>query len=437
MAKKKRIIIVGAGLSGLSAAWHLQKRGIECLVFEKEPEVGGLCRSKKINGFTFDYAGHLLHFRHRYAFNLVKRLLSDNLHPYKRSAWVYSHERYIPSPFQANLFGLPPKVVKDCLMGFIQAHHNKRFLKKRNMSFHDWIYDTFGKGIAAHFMVPYNRKFWTVPLTELTCEWLNGFIPLPSLAEVVEGAVQKTKKDGWGYNSRFWYPEKGGIASLPLALARQIRNIYTHCEIVEVNSKEKEIRMKSGSKEKFDCLISTIPLPEFGCLFKSLPQSIHSLLHKLKWNSIFNLNLGLQKRKNAHCHWVYFPQKEINFFRIGFPSCFSPYTVPSRGSSLYAEVAYSKDQPIDKSSIVSSIKKDLQKIGIIGGEGDVCAQDVNDIRYGYPIYDKNYRGARKGIVRFLLQKQIIPCGRFGSWRYMSMEDVLLNGMELAKSIAHY
>jgi len=71
---KKRVIVLGAGLAGLSAAWHLQRQGIDCRVFEKEPEVGGLCRSKKILGFTFDYDGHLLHFKSRQAFNFVKRL---------------------------------------------------------------------------------------------------------------------------------------------------------------------------------------------------------------------------------------------------------------------------------------------------------------------------------------------------------------------------
>src|SRR3989338_9721065 len=118
---KKRIIILGAGLAGLSAAWHLQKRGVDCQVFEKEPEVGGLCRSKNINGFTFDTSGHLLHFKHRYAFNLINNLLRDNLVKYQRRSWIYSHQKYIRYPFQANLYGLPSPVIKECLLGFIKA----------------------------------------------------------------------------------------------------------------------------------------------------------------------------------------------------------------------------------------------------------------------------------------------------------------------------
>ena len=112
MAKNK-IIVLGAGLAGLSVAWHLQKKGIECLVFEKESEVGGLCRSKTIKGFTFDCDGHLLHFKHRHAFNLVKSLLGNNLTEHKRSSWVYFDSSYIPYPFQANLHGLPAKIAEE------------------------------------------------------------------------------------------------------------------------------------------------------------------------------------------------------------------------------------------------------------------------------------------------------------------------------------
>src|SRR4030066_102850 len=120
MAKKK-IVVLGAGLAGLSTAWHLQRKGIACQVFEKEPEAGGLCRSKNINGFIFDCDGHVLHFRHRYTLDLVRSLLGNNLIRHKRNASVYYRDRYVRYPFQANLYGLPTGVVRECLLAFIQA----------------------------------------------------------------------------------------------------------------------------------------------------------------------------------------------------------------------------------------------------------------------------------------------------------------------------
>src|SRR4030042_5019858 len=182
---KKRILILGAGLAGLSTAWHLQKKGRDCQLFEKESEPGGLCRSKKVNGFTFDYDGHLLHFRHRYSFNLVNKLLRSNLSAHQRNAWIYAFDSYVPYPFQAKLYGLPPAVVKECLIGFIHTLKNGRPEKKKDLNFFTWINQTFGKGIARHFMVPYNTKFWTMPPQELTCEWLDGFFLVPSLCQLI------------------------------------------------------------------------------------------------------------------------------------------------------------------------------------------------------------------------------------------------------------
>jgi len=195
---KKRIIVLGAGLAGLSTAWHLQKSGLDCQVFEKELEVGGLCRSKNINGFIFDYDGHLLHFRHRYAFNFIKGLLGSNLARHQKNAWIYAYKRYIRYPFQANLYCLPPTIIKECLSGLIQVSGNKRIRDKDGFNFSEWIRQSFGKGIARHFMVPYNTKFWTVPPEELTCEWLDGFIPVPSLKQVIEGALKDRRKQ-FGY----------------------------------------------------------------------------------------------------------------------------------------------------------------------------------------------------------------------------------------------
>jgi len=432
MAKKK-IIVLGAGLSGLSAAWHLQKKGIDCRVFEKESAPGGLCRSKNIGGFTFDYDGHLLHFRQEYTLNLVKNLLGDNLAEHQRSAWIYFDGAYTRYPFQANLYGLSPTVIKECVLGFIKANKNGPVDSKNGLDFLNWIKRTFGEGIARHFMIPYNKKFWTVPPQELNCGWLDGFIPVPSLKEVIEGTVEENQRQ-FGYNARFWYPKKGGIAELSSALAGKIKNLNYNCRITGIDLNKKEIKIGSGRRERFDYLVSTIPLPELPSLASGLPARTLYWFAKLKWNSIFNLNLGVDKKENCGRHWVYFPHEEACFFRVGFFHNFSSDLVPQGKGSLYAEVAYSKDKPIDKDAIIARIKRELKKVGIIRKKDVICAQDINDIKYGYPIYDKNYRQAREKILKFLSAKGIVSCGRYGSWRYMSMEDALLDGRNVAEKL---
>jgi protoporphyrinogen oxidase len=427
---KKRIIILGAGLAGLSSAWHLKKKGINCRVFEKEPEVGGLCRSKNIGGFVFDYDGHLLHFKRRFIYDFIKDLLGDNLARHERNAHIYSFDKYIRYPFQANLYGLPLAIVQECLLGFIKACKDNHRKDKKNLNFSSWINQTFGTGIAKYFMMPYNTKFWTVSPRELNCEWFDGFIPIPSLGQVIEGTLKESRRQ-FGYNVHFWYPKKGGINQVPLSLAQNLNDIHTSTPVTEIDLDKKEIKIGPGNKERFDYIISTIPLPELSHLIKGMPKEAARFFKRLRWNSIYNINLGLDRKDDSGRHWIYFPERKNCFFRIGFPHNFSSHVTPEGKSSLYVEVAYSKGKPIDKNNIVKRIKDDLEQVGILKKGERISCQDINDIKYGYPIYDLHYNAARKGILEYLMGHNIIPCGRYGSWRYLSMEDTILDGKRIA------
>src|SRR4030042_3657758 len=381
---KKRIIILGAGLAGLSAAWHLQKRGIDCQIFEKEPEAGGLCRSKNVDGFTFDCDGHLLHFKHRYTFNFVKNLLGNNFIRHKRKSGIYYRDRYIRYPFQANLHGLPGTLIQECLLGFIQATFDNNHHKRDNLNFLNWIKQTFGRGIAGHFMIPYNKKFWTVPPQELTCEWLDGFIPIPTLGQVIEGSIQESKGE-FGYNARFYYPKRGGIQEISRAISRKIKGLHTRFETTRIDIKNKEVQFRTNFKQKYDALIITLPLPEILNLSVDLPVEVRARLKKLKYTSIFNLNLGVKRGSLSDRHWIYFPEDKFVFFRVGFPGNFSCNSTLPQSSSLYAEVAYSKDKPINKNTITNRIIKDLIESGILLESDKILARDTNDIKYGYII----------------------------------------------------
>ncbi len=133
-------------------------------------------------------------------------------------------------------------------------------------------------------------------------------------------------------------------------------------------------------------------------------------------------------------HWVYFPHPGTSFFRVGFFHNFSDYLAPAGKSSLYAEVSYSTDTPANRKKITGQIISDLKDAGIISKKNRILAYDTNDIKYGYPIYDQHYSQATTAIKEFLLANNIIVCGRYGSWQYLSMEDALLDGQRVAEGI---
>jgi len=220
---------------------------------------------------------------------------------------------------------------------------------------------------------------------------------------------------------------------LPRALAGGIKGIHKGCEVKKIDLKAKMVCLASGRTEAFDLLISTLPLPEMSGVIRDLPSEIRLAIRKLRWNSIFNLNLGLDKNDALNFHWTYFPSPKTCFFRVGLYHNFSPDLAPARMASLYAEVSYSKARPIDKRNIIFRIKADLKKAGLVKA-AQIKAEDVNDIKYAYPIYDRNYKAAREKIIAFLKRNNVIACGRYGSWRYMSMEDSILDGVNAAEMI---
>jgi len=427
---KEETLILGAGLSGLSTAYFLRQNNIQPRIFDKNTKIGGLCRSVRKQGFTFDSSGHLLHFRDKDALSLVKRILKGNLVKHKRDSYVYAFNKCIPFPFQINFDYLPKKIAQQCLSGFIESRKQKH---RKSDNFLQWVHNKFGKGIADFFMVPYNVKLWRTPLDKLEYKWAERFVITPTIRQVNGGVTSKRRKP-LGYNDSFWYLERGGIEGLVKGFSGKARNIYLNSQAIKVDVKKKTVLFKDGREEKFDKLISTIPLPELGKIIARLPGDIKQSFKQLKWISIYNINLGVKMQSDSPRHWIYFAQRNIPFFRVGFFHNFSSYLAPAGRGSIYADVSYSKDRPIRKQEIYSKVVKHLLSTGIIRSESEICCKHINDIKYGYPAYDKSYTLARKKVMDFLSRNNITSRGRYGSWRYLSMEDVILEAAQGAKDI---
>jgi UDP-galactopyranose mutase len=441
----KSIVILGGGLAGLSSAWHLQQAGHDNYqLFEKESRVGGLVRSEIIDGFTFDFTGHLLHFRDEYVKDLVLRLLGENLHYVERNAWIFSKNVYTRYPFQTNTFGLPADIVKECVIGFVEAKYGEQGKTRSDapptnghpgeMSFEDWIYESFGAGIARHFMIPYNEKLWTVHPRELTCNWMGRFVPQASFEDILDGALADQGKRV-GYNAHFYYPLHGGIESLPRALATSLTNIHLESEASEIDLRERRISFTNGEHIYYDKLISTMPLPRLLEIIRPLPTGIERLGRNLRYNSVFNINLGVDRRLTDK-HWVYFPEPEYIFYRVGFPSNFSPFNAPSGTTSMYVEISYSGDKPVDKGKALQRAKEGLIEAGILRESDRILVEKCFDIRCAYVIYDRHHEHTVAKIQRALEDNGIYSVGRYGSWEYSGMQDAILQGQKVVQDLLY-
>jgi protoporphyrinogen oxidase len=428
-AVMKRIVIIGGGLAGLSAAYHLREH--EPSVFEKETVVGGLCRSFTQDGFTFDCTGHLVHLRNQYTKDLVARLLPEAFNSYERLASIYSKSTTTPYPFQANTYGLPPEVIKDCVMGFVESMHVEQNGGPKN--FHDWVLKTFGTGIAKHFMLPYNEKFWKQDLKTITSDWVSWSIPKPSLEEVINGALGLTNK-GMGYNPKFIYPKNGGIDCLPQALARTVRNLHTAESIQHIDLRKKCVRMAGGREEPFDCLISTLPLPVLYRMLTDTPDTLKEAASRLTAIAILNINIGVDRPRISDQHWVYFPEDQFIFSRVGFPMNFSRTVTPRDTSSMYVEITHRPGDKISHSAAFERALMDLQKCGILRREDRILTRQILDINPGYVVFDEHRQTHLQNLIDYLASRGVYTAGRYGRWDYFSMEDSILSGKAAAEQV---
>ncbi len=84
---EKKVAVIGAGITGLTAAFELQQRGIDCVLYEATDRVGGCIRTVKENGFLVECGPNSLLDTHPNLGKLIARLgLEDNRLPASSSA---------------------------------------------------------------------------------------------------------------------------------------------------------------------------------------------------------------------------------------------------------------------------------------------------------------------------------------------------------------
>ncbi|OGS44987.1 MAG: hypothetical protein A2539_04745 [Elusimicrobia bacterium RIFOXYD2_FULL_34_15] len=432
---KTDTIIIGGGIAGLSTAYHLKNK--DFLLLEKESEVGGICRSIKTdNGFYYDYTGHLLHIKTDYAKSLIKKLLKNNLKLISRNSSIYSNNTLTRYPFQANLYGLPKNIIEECIKGLVELKLKNFRSSPLNphLSFYDFCLNTFGTGISKYFMIPYNEKLWQTNLKKLTTEWMGNYIPKPSLTEVIAGATTDNKKN-IGYNATFYYPQKGGIQSLIDAIENEIpkTKIKTNCNIISIDISKNIVKTNYGEIQ-YKKIVSTIPLPELVKLIKKPASNVLNASRKLKWTSVLNINIGVQRENISDKHWIYFPEKKFSFYRVGFYHNFSKLLCPPRTSSMYIEISNLPIGQVNSQNIYKKVVNDLKIAKILKPSDKIISKLILHIPYAYVIYNKERNFALQTIQSFLRKNDIFTIGRYSKWNYSTMEEAILEGREIVKCL---
>jgi protoporphyrinogen oxidase len=421
-----RIGILGGGLTGLTIANSLS-HPFELL--EKEHECGGLCRTLQQDGFSFDYGGaHIIFSRNAGPVDFMLGALGENRVRKRRNNKVLFKGRLVKYPFENGLSDLPKEDCFECLYHYLKND----YAKPSNLR--EWLYYTFGKGIAEKYLIPYNEKIWNYDISRMSMHWVEGRIPKPPLEDVVKSAVG-IETEGYTHQLYFYYPNHGGIQALIRALEDRVSSrIHKDFAVSKVYKRDnKWVISAAGDEREFDTLISTIPVLDLAGLIDGVPRKVVQALSDLKYNSLISVLLGVDVPRLNDITAIYLPDKDFYPNRVAFPMNFSDNNVPEGKSSIIAEITANEGDGIwelDDSRLAQHVVDGLDQRKIIN-RNTVCFSKVIRSKYAYVVYDLGYSDNTKTVRDYFTKLGIILCGRFSEFEYLNMDACIERGIRLA------
>jgi protoporphyrinogen oxidase len=433
VARRKglKVAILGGGISGLSTAHFLERRGLSSDVFEAAPASGGLCASETVDGFVADKAGgHIIYSTDKEVLSFVLGVLGEGgAVENKRETRIFHHGRYVTYPFENGLADLPAEHNFDCLKGYVEAAFARRNGATEPDDFHAWCAWRFGEGISRHFMWPYNEKIWNVDLRRMSTGWVRGRVPDAPIDDVLRSAIG-IRTTGYGHQATFWYPRTGGFQTIVDRVRARLETTRvrtsTQCRTLKKTAAGWEV-----NGERYDRVISTIPLQELAKVLDGMPERIRDAFGKLGYTSLLTVFLALDHDRIPNLSWVYFPHAENGpQNRITFLSNYSPENAPKGKSSVMAEVTYIGQLPGTHESTANDVIAGLERCGILKKQ-DVRFSRTYDNRYAYILYEHGLED-RLELIRGWLREIGLPVvGRFGNYNYYNSDRCIRGAMDLA------
>jgi protoporphyrinogen oxidase len=423
-----RTLIVGAGVTGLATAAALSGHGDDdYVVLEADREIGGWCKTVKKEGFVWDYSGHFFHFKHPEIERwLVDRMPGQRIRVVEKKSFIAYKGRFVDFPFQKNIHQLPQDEFIDCLhdVYFARSSDVKREPAGAPANFKEMLTSRFGRSICEKFLFPYNEKLYACDLATLDVDAMGRFFPYADLTDIVRNMKQP---DNASYNATFTYPE-GGAIEYVRAIASAVRpdGVALEERLVAVDLARKVARTEGprGAREiRFERLVSSVPFNRFVALC-----GIDHDPGAWAWNKVLVYNLGFDAKGQSGVHWAYYPSRETSFYRVGwYDNIFDTDRL-----SVYVEVGFAKDAPIDADAMRTRVLEDLKREGVVAGQRLVAEHSVV-LDPAYVHVTKRSLVEHKRVAALLKEHGVWSLGRYGRWTYCAIEDNIVEARELVES----
>jgi protoporphyrinogen oxidase len=419
--------VIGGGIAGLAAAFELQRRGGQAVVFEASQQPGGLLAPICINGFTFDTAVHLSFAKEpevREIFDRTKYLTHNPVslcHDAKSGLWL-------KHPIQNNLFPLTLNEKVELLTGLVQAPAGEI------TNYRDWLVQQYGEPIAARWPLVYSEKYWTVPAERLGTAWVGQRMRRADLKEVMAGALSSETPNHY-YVSEMRYPEKGGYYAFIEPLVDAVE-LQLGRRASEVRSKERRVRFADGSEAVYRNLISTMPLPNLVEIMNDVPDNIRADAASLFATSIDLISVGFRRPAVSPSLWFYIYDQDIWAARAYSPDKKSAKNVPEGCSALQFEIYSSRERPQTHTpeELKLNTVQGLAKMGLAEPE-DIIFVEHHHVPFANVVFDLGMEARRDRVRGWVRAQDVILAGRFGEWDYLWSNQSMMSGIRAARDVS--
>ncbi len=415
------ILVLGAGPAGISAAYHAGKAGKETVLLEARERYGGLCDHFHKGGFRFDHAVHFAFSKNEAYSALLEKtdLITHRPEPYN-----YEQGRWLKHPVQNNLYPLPAEEKVEAIKSFIE-----RPAREEGSDYRSWLYEQFGQVIADRYPARYTLKYWTVPPENLSTDWIGNRLYRPALEEVLFGALTGDTPLTY-YLPELYYPRRGGFRAIFEPLVEDL-DLRTGKEVVRIDTQRQVVECRDGSKEHYEHLVSSLPLPEIAKMIDNAPAPVLEAAGGLWATAIALVSIGLKVPQAGDHLWFYIYDQEILPARGHAPYRKSPDNVPEGCSSLQFETYFSRHKPLPmaEETLLEHVMRAAEKMGLFK-TSDLAVIDCRILPYANVVFEKGMQAKRRIVLEFLKEKGILSVGRFGEWDYLWTDQCYLSGKKV-------
>ncbi len=452
--KNVKIVVLGAGPAGMSAAWRLSQLGYPVTVLERDSAVGGMGKTIAVGKYAVDYGPHTFHIREtdesRAIHEAIKPFFGDDPLILTRGTRVLlrGKEYVYPLEMLQVLTGVSPLLSARIVFDYLVATLKSALAPaKKEHSFEEWGVRNLGRTLYDLCFGIYSARVWGLPTSQISSKQAQRVAKL-NLKNIILRTLG-VRADPATYFTKYMYPRKG-ISVLYESMAAAIRRAG-NCILLEspVVRLERDgdriarvVHKQHGREQTIDCdgVLSTLPLPSLvSMMTPELPPSVAQHASKLRYRSLKLIYIALARAQLTDYHWVYLLDEQYRVNRMSEQKNVSGDMVPPDRTILCIELSCWRDEPMWNASdeeIYRIALRDLLKMGYGVTEDEVEDYYVTDIPTAYPVYELNFEDHLIPVLEGVhAVPNLLTLGRHGLFLNNSMDDNVLLGMKVADHIA--